>query len=55
MGSREKILFNAAAEAGRSYQLTLDAAHLAAGIHYCLIRVNDKLYTGKLLVVPDRP
>ena len=55
MGSREKILFNAAAEAGRTYQLTLDAAHLAAGIHYCLIRVNDKLYTGKLLVVPDRP
>jgi hypothetical protein len=55
MGVREKLLFSNAVAAGQQYKLSLDASQFAAGVHYCLIRVNNKLYTSKLLFFPQKP
>ena len=55
MGIREKMLFNNSVAARQVYKLTLEATHLAAGIHFCMIKVDNKVYTGKLLFVPERP
>ncbi|NII25488.1 hypothetical protein HB364_10370 [Pseudoflavitalea sp. X16] len=48
---QEKVLFNKKVKAGETYQLTLNAGNLPAGIHYCLIKVNGKTYTSKLLLL----
>jgi hypothetical protein len=55
MGVREKMLFNNSVAARQVYKLTLDATHLATGVHFCMIKVDNKVYTGKLLFVPERP
>jgi len=50
VGVREKILFDGNAEAGTPYRWTLNAGSLATGIHYCMIRTNNKAYVSKLLI-----
>ena len=52
-GVQERILFSNAVEANQPYRLTLNPGGLGSGIHYCQIRVNDKVYTTKLLVLPN--
>jgi hypothetical protein len=49
IGVREKILFDGVVEAGTPYRWTLDAGSLPTGIHYCMIRTNNKVYVTKLL------
>ncbi|MDO6429443.1 T9SS type A sorting domain-containing protein [Flavitalea sp. BT771] len=49
VGIREKILFDGIMQAGIPYQWSLDASRLTSGVHYCLIRTNNKVYTAKLL------
>jgi hypothetical protein len=51
-GVREQVLFSNAVEANQSYRLTLNRSGLAEGVHYCLIRVNGKVYTSKILILP---
>ncbi|MBN9384022.1 MAG: T9SS type A sorting domain-containing protein, partial [Chitinophagaceae bacterium] len=55
VGVREKILFDGTVEAGIPYQWTLDASRFASGVHYCIIRMNNKSYTSKLLITSGRP
>ena len=55
IGVREKVLFDGTVEAGTAYQWTLDASLLTAGIHYCIIRTKNKVYTSKLLITGGRP
>ena len=50
VGVREKILFNGNVEAGAPYRWTLDAGSLSAGVHYCMIRTQNKVYVSKLLI-----
>ena len=50
-GVREKVLFDGRAEANQPYQLPMEASRLAPGVHFCLIRVDDKIYSSKLLVL----
>jgi len=54
LGVREAVLFNNTVEANQSYQFTVDAGHFNAGVHYCMIRVNNKVYTTKLLFTSGR-
>ena len=49
-GITEKLLFSSEAVAGQWYKLSLNE-RLPAGLHYLVIRVNDKMYTGKLISV----
>jgi hypothetical protein len=51
-GVREQVLFSNAVEANQSYRVTLNRSGLAAGVHYCMIRVNGKVYTSKILFLP---
>ena len=55
LGVREQILFEGIVEAGTPYKWTLDASRLTAGVHYCIIRTNKKVYTSKLLISGGRP
>lgn len=48
-GMAEKQLFNNKATANQNYQLTLDG--LPAGMHYLVLRINNKVYTGTLVSV----
>jgi hypothetical protein len=50
-GTLEKRLYNDLAKAGEIQKLTLNASGLPAGIHYCLIKVNGKVYTSRLIQV----
>jgi hypothetical protein len=49
LGACKKVAFNATAQSGQLYKLPLDATALPAGVYYCVIRVNEKLYTIKIL------
>lgn len=55
VGVREQVLFEGTVEAGTPYKWTLGASRLTAGIHYCIIRTKDKVYTSKLLITAGRP
>ncbi|MBS1565159.1 MAG: T9SS type A sorting domain-containing protein, partial [Bacteroidetes bacterium] len=48
-GITEKVLFNGTAAANQSYQLPVSG--LAAGIHFVIIRTNDKVFTTRLLAL----
>jgi len=50
VGVREKMLFDGNVETGTPYRWTLGAGSLSAGIHYCMIRTNNKVYVSKLLI-----
>jgi hypothetical protein len=50
-GNREGILFNDNARAGETYKVVFSSAHLPAGMHYCVIRSNGKIYTKKLILI----
>ena len=50
-GLKEKMLFNSSVLSGRSYKLTWDATGLRAGVYYCMIRVNGKVYSHKLMLL----
>jgi hypothetical protein len=54
VGVRESVLFAGTVEAGTAYQWVLDASRLTAGVHYCMIRMNNKAYTSKLLITAGR-
>jgi hypothetical protein len=54
IGIREKVLFDGTVEAGAAYQWTLGASRLTPGIHYCIIRTNNKAYTSRLLITSGR-
>ena len=49
-GVPEKLLFNEKAVAGRLYRLSL-TDRLPAGMHYFVIRVNNKVYTQKMISI----
>ncbi len=51
LGIREKILFNSTVVAHQSYKLELDKGNLSAGIHFCIIRSQGKVYTTKLILL----
>uniref|UniRef100_UPI0031DE2EF0 T9SS type A sorting domain-containing protein n=1 Tax=Chitinophaga sp. TaxID=1869181 RepID=UPI0031DE2EF0 len=51
LGNRESILFNENAKAGQTYKVVFRSASLPAGLHYCVIRTNGKVYTKKLILV----
>jgi hypothetical protein len=55
VGVREQVLFDGSVEAGTPYKWTLDASRLTAGVHYCIIRTKNKVYTSKLLISGERP
>jgi hypothetical protein len=55
LGVLERVLFSNAVGANQSYRLMLDPGGLAAGIHYCQLRIGNKVYTTKLLLFPNRP
>jgi hypothetical protein len=55
LGIREQILFDGNVEAATPYKWTLDASRLTAGVHYCIIRTDNKVYTSKLLISGGRP
>jgi len=55
VGVREQVLFEGTVEAGTPYKWTLGVGRLTAGIHYCIIRTKDKVYTSKLLITAGRP
>ena len=48
-GIAEKQLFNNTVAPNQNYRLALDG--LPAGMHYIVLRVNNKVYTGKLVSV----
>jgi hypothetical protein len=50
-GVREQVLFSNAVEANQPYRVMLDRSGLAAGVHYCIIRVDGKMYTSKILIL----
>jgi hypothetical protein len=52
-GVPERVLFSNTVKANQSYRLSLNPGGLGTGIHYCVIRVNGKVYTTKLLVMPN--
>jgi hypothetical protein len=52
-GVQERVLFGNPVKANQPYRLTLNPGGLGTGIHYCVIRVNGKVYTTKLLVMPN--
>jgi hypothetical protein len=49
-GVREKVLFDGPAVANQAYQYPIDVNRMATGIHFCIIRVDDTIYSSKLLV-----
>jgi 2C-methyl-D-erythritol 2,4-cyclodiphosphate synthase len=50
-GNRESVLFSENAKAGQTYKVVFISAGLPAGLHYCVIRANGKVYTKKLILV----
>ncbi|HVU99604.1 MAG TPA: T9SS type A sorting domain-containing protein [Puia sp.] len=50
-GYKERILFNGRANANQDYKVTVGAAALSSGTHFCIIRTADKVYSIKLLLV----
>lgn len=52
MGVSQKLLFSQQAHANHLYQLPVDASKFAKGIYYCVITVNNKQYSKKMVVMP---
>lgn len=52
-GAPERVLYANGVEANQVYRVTLNPGGLGTGIHYCMIRVNGKVYTTKLLVMSN--
>lgn len=50
-GMLKKVLYNNTAQAGQWYKLPMDATAFPAGAYYCIIRINEKVYTIKLITV----
>lgn len=50
-GLQEQILFSRQAEANHQYQLPVDATRLSKGVYYCVLTVNGKQYSKKLVVM----
>jgi hypothetical protein len=49
-GIVEKLLFNSKAVAGQLYRLAL-TDRLPSGVHYVVVRVNNKIYTRQLIAI----
>jgi hypothetical protein len=50
-GNRESLLFSDDVKAGQTYKVLFRPSGLPAGLHYCVIRANGKVYTKKLILV----
>jgi hypothetical protein len=50
MGRLVETLFNAVAENGRDYTLTLNSQNLPAGLYQCRFMANGKTETTRLVV-----
>ncbi len=50
-GVREQVLFNQQAQPDHLYQLSVDASKLAKGVYYCVLTVNNKQYSKKIVVM----
>ncbi|WPV66119.1 T9SS type A sorting domain-containing protein [Chitinophaga sp. LS1] len=50
-GNRESLLFNEYVKAGEVHKITYRSISLPAGLHYCVIRANGKVYTKKLILI----
>lgn len=48
-GACKKVLFNSPAQPGRLYQIPVDTGTFAEGVYYCVIRVNGRPYSIKML------
>ena len=51
VGVCRKVLFNSKAQAGQLYKLPFDAAMLPPGMYYCVIRINEKAYSIKMIAI----
>jgi hypothetical protein len=51
VGTCNKVLFNGKAQAGQLYKLPYDATVLPPGMYYCVVRINEKVYTIKLIAI----
>jgi hypothetical protein len=51
-GAGQQMLFNQQAQAHHLYQLPLDASKLTKGVYYCVVTVNNKQYSKKIVVMP---
>jgi hypothetical protein len=44
-------LFDAEVSGSNRYEVMVDGAEMLTGTYYCVIRINDKVYTRKLMLV----
>lgn len=51
VGACKKVLFNNSVQAGQLYKLPFDATILPPGVYYCVIRINGKPYTIKMIAI----
>jgi hypothetical protein len=51
VGACKKVLFNNSVQAGQLYKLPFDATMLPPGVYYCVIRINGKPYTIKMIAI----
>jgi hypothetical protein len=49
--ANEKAMISRMVNAGQSYQLPLDVSKMANGIYFCVMSLNGKQYTKKIVVV----
>jgi hypothetical protein len=50
-GACKAVLFHSTAQAGQQYKLPLDGGNLPAGVYYCIIRINEKSHTLKMIAI----
>jgi len=50
-GYREQALFSGRVDANQDYKITTGANGLSSGLHFCIIRTAEKVYSIKLLLV----
>lgn len=51
-GVNQQLLFNQQAQANHLYQVELNASKLTRGIYYCVMTVNNKQYSRKIIIMP---
>jgi hypothetical protein len=50
-GYKERVLFSGPVNANEHYKVSIGAAGLSLGAHFCIIRTAEKVYSIKLLLV----
>jgi hypothetical protein len=51
VGACSKVLFNGKAQGGQLYKLPYDATVVPPGVYYCVVRINEKVYTIKMIAI----